>query len=286
MAVLPTTYGASQGSPRGDYSTAAADYTCEQYWTRYSNEEHSLFARLYQQQSQQIKNRACDEYVQGLKALDIAGQIPRFEQISVQLIKATRWQLVAVPGLIPEQAFFSLLSQRRFPITVWLRRADEFDYIVEPDVFHDLFGHVPLLFNPVFADYMQAFGLGGLKAQGLQALQFLARLYWYTVEFGLIKTDGGMRAYGAGVLSSSAELVYALTSNKPSRIAFDLEQVLRTPYKIDDYQQRYFVIKDFQQLFDATEPDFTSIYQRLSHIPDLSLNYLEASAQIYPPNSD
>src|SRR4030095_2032137 len=155
---------------------------------------------------------------------------------------------------------FSLLASRRFPVTVWLRRPEEVDYIVEPDVFHDLFGHVPLLFNPVFADYMQAFGRGGLKAEGLDALEYLARLYWYTVEFGLIAAPEGLRVYGAGILSSAGETRYSLTAERPHRLAFELRRLLRTPYKIDDYQDAYFVIESFAQLFDATAPDFTPIY--------------------------
>jgi phenylalanine-4-hydroxylase len=168
--------------------------------------------------------------------------------------------VVAVPGLIPEEAFFKLLSERRFPVTGWIRKPEEFDYVVEPDVFHDLFGHVPLLFNPVFADYMQAYGEGGLKASALNACELLARLYWYTVEFGLIHTPEGLRAYGAGILSSAGELRYSVRSPEPKRVPFDLTRIMRSRYKIDTYQATYFVIDSFQQLFDATAPDFTPIY--------------------------
>ncbi len=190
------------------------------------------------------------------------------------LHKATGWQLVAVPGLVPDQVFFEHLASRRFPVTVWLREPEEFDYIVEPDVFHDFFGHVPLLFDPVFADHLQAYGQGGLKALGLGGLTYLARLYWYTIEFGLVQSPQGLRAYGAGILSSGGEIDYCLTSPRPRRIPFDLERVMRTEYKIDAYQETYFVIRDFQQLFDDTRPDFAPIYARLQGLPPLPADSL------------
>ena len=284
MAVAPVTYGASTRPPRGDYSVARDDYTCDQRWDRYTAEEHALYARLFERQIRQLPGQACDEFVSALQRLGMERRIPRFDEISRDLRDVTGWEIVAVPGLIPEHAFFSLLANRRFPVTVWLRRPDEFEYIVEPDVFHDLFGHVPLLFNPVFADYMQAFGRGGLKAEGLDALEFLARLYWYTVEFGLIATPVGLRVYGAGILSSAGETHYSLTSPKPRRIAFDLKRLLRTPYKIDDYQDAYFVIESFDQLFAATAPDFTPIYREVAQLPTLPQEPLPGERH-YPPNA-
>ena len=285
MAVAPVTYGASTRPPRGDYSLARDDYTCDQAWAAYTADEHALFARLYARQWRQMPGHACDEFVDALGALGFETGIPRFEDVSAKLGSATGWQIVAVPGLIPERAFFSLLANRRFPVTVWLRRPDEFDYIVEPDVFHDLFGHVPLLFNPVFADYMQAFGQGGLKAEGLQALQYLARLYWYTVEFGLIHTPRGLRVYGAGILSSAGETVYSLSDARAQRVGFDLRRVLRTPYKIDDYQATYFVIDSFQQLFDATAPDFTPIYRDIASLPELPLDRPLPGERVFAPRT-
>lgn len=270
--------------PRGDYAAARADYTCEQAWSRYSADEHALYARLYARQARQAPGLACEEFLHALRQLGSEREIPRFEAISATLRRATGWEIVAVPGLIPERAFFALLASRRFPVTVWMRRPAEFDYIVEPDVFHDLFGHVPLLFNPVFADYMQAFGMGGLKAHDLSALEYLARLYWYTVEFGLITTPRGLRAYGAGILSSVGETAYALTSMKPQRLPFDLERVLRTPYRIDDFQHTYFVIESFAQLFDATAPDFTPIYQRVSALPTLAVQDRLPGERVVAPN--
>ena len=284
MAAEPATYGASARPPRGDYSTAGADYTCDQNWSAYTTAEHELYARLYARQARQLPGQACNEFTHALKQLGGERGIPRFESISANLRRATGWELAAVPGLIPEQAFFALLASRRFPVTIWLRRPDEFDYIVEPDVFHDLFGHVPLLFNPVFADYMQAFGAGGVKAQGLAALEYLARLYWYTVEFGLIATPYGLRAYGAGILSSAGETAYALTSMKPQRLPFQLERVLRTPYRIDDFQHTYFVVDSFAQLFDATAPDFTPIYRHVAALPALTTTDRLPGERVFAPN--
>jgi len=264
QGVAPVTYGQGDRPPRGDYSQARADYTCDQDWAAYSAADHALYRRLHERQSAQLAGLACDEFIAAVAQLGEPDRIPRFEQLSERLHRATGWEVVAVPGLIPEEAFFKLLSQRRFPVTGWLRRPEEFDYVVEPDVFHDLFGHVPLLFNPMFADYMQAYGAGGLKASRLGSCEHLARLYWYTVEFGMIATPAGLRAYGAGILSSAGELRYSVNSSAPQRLGFDLERIMRTRYKIDSYQGTYFVIDSFKQLFDATAPDFGPIYQRVA----------------------
>ena len=286
MAVAPVTYGASTRAPRGDYSEAHDDYTCDQHWERYTPDEHAMYARMFARQVKQARGQASDEFIDSLGRLGAADQIPRFDAISESLTRATGWEVVAVPGLIPESAFFSLLANRRFPVTVWLRAPAEFDYIVEPDVFHDLYGHVPLLFNPVFADYMQAFGRGGLKAEELQALEYLARLYWYTVEFGLIMSASGLRVYGAGILSSVGEMDYALTSPVPQRLAFDLKRVLRTPYKIDHYQATYFVVDSFDQLFDATAPDFSPLYAEIAGQPTLPLDTTLTGEKSYSPNAN
>lgn len=283
MAVAPVTYGASTRPPRGDYSAARDDYTCAQDWAAYTPEQHALYARLHARQMKQLPGQACEEFIHALGRLGAGDAIPRCDAVSERLRRATGWELVAVPGLIPEHAFFSHLAARRFPVTVWLREPAEFDYIVEPDVFHDLFGHVPLLFNPVFADYMQAFGAGGLKAESLHALQYLARLYWYTVEFGLIATPRGLRVYGAGILSSAGETRYALQDLKPQRLGFALERVLRTPYKIDDYQATYFVIDSFADLFAATAPDFGPIYSRIAALPALPINARAGAEAVFPP---
>jgi phenylalanine-4-hydroxylase len=269
MAIEPVVYGASERPPRGDYARAGTDYTCTQDYAAYTQSDHDTYRRLYERQAALVPGRACDEFLAALPLLGAGDRIPRFEEINARLRGATRWELVAVPGLIPELAFFTLLAQRKFPVTDWIRTPAEFDYIVEPDVFHDLFGHVPLLFDPVFADHMQEYGKGGLKAHRLGACELLSRLYWYTIEFGLMRRKEGVRAYGAGILSSPGELQYAVESAEPRRLALDIERVMRTRYKIDSYQQTYFVIDSFQELFDKTAPDFTPIYKRVRAMPEL-----------------
>ena len=270
MAVEPVVYGASERPPRGDYSRAGADYTCPQDYASYTPADHETYRRLYERQAALVPGRACDEFIAALPSLGPSDHIPRFDQINDKLRKATGWEIVGVPGLIPEVPFFTLLANRKFPVTDWIRTPEEFDYIVEPDVFHDLFGHVPLLFDPVFADHMQEYGKGGLKAHRLGACELLSRLYWYTIEFGLIRQKEGLRAYGAGILSSPGELQHAVESNEPQRLPLDIERVMRTRYKIDSYQQTYFVIESFQDLFDKTAPDFTPIYERVKHLPEIA----------------
>jgi phenylalanine-4-hydroxylase len=270
MAVAPVVYGASDRPPRGDYARAQADYTCAQNWSAYTAADHDTYRRLYERQTALLPGLACDAFIEALPSLGADDHIPRFEDINARLKPATGWELVAVPGLIPERPFFDLLAHRRFPVTDWIRKPEEFDYVVEPDVFHDLFGHVPLLFNPVFADYVQRYGAGGLKAHDLGAGELLSRLYWYTIEFGLVRQTDGLRAYGAGILSSSGELRHSVTSAQPQRIALELLRCMRTRYKIDDYQSTYFVIDSFEQLFDMTAPDFAPIYDAVRSLGDLA----------------
>jgi len=263
MAVEPVVYGSSSRAPRGDYARAGSDYTCAQNHAAYTEADHDTYRRLYARQSQQVQAFACDEFIAALPLLGAPDRVPRFDDINTRLRAATGWELVAVPGLIPERPFFQLLAQRRFPVTDWIRTPQELDYIVEPDVFHDLFGHVPLLFNPVLADYLQRYGQGGLKADGLGACELLSRLYWYTIEFGLLCQRGQLKAYGAGILSSAAELAYAVSDPRPQRLPLDVEQAMRTPYQIDRYQDRYFVIDSLAQLFECTAPDFAPVYARV-----------------------
>lgn len=249
----------------------ADDYVIDQGWDAYAAEDHAIWRALFERQSALLPGRACREYLDGLAATGAAADgIPRFDKASELLERATGWRIVAVAGLVPDDVFFWHHANRRFPVTNWIRTPEQMDYLQEPDVFHDFFGHVPVLMNPVFADYMCAYGRGGLKALRLGALPYLARLYWYTVEFGLIRSGDGLRIYGSGIASSRTESVYCLESPKPNRIAFDLMRVMQTDYKIDDLQAVYFVIDDFQQLFDATRPDFTPYYAALRGKPDLT----------------
>jgi len=245
----------------------------EQPWDSYSEDDHATWARLYARQRERLAGRVCDEFVRAQQAMGMTPErIPRFCELSQALAAATGWSLIGVEGLLPELDFFDHLAHRRFPVTWWIRRPDQIDYIEEPDLFHDLFGHVPLLMDPAFADYIEAYGKGGVKAHaiGADALQHLTRLYWYTVEFGLIRQHGGLRIYGAGIVSSAGESVYALESAAPIRVGFDLERIMRTRYQIDSYQKTYFVIDSFQQLMDATAADFTPIYARLAEQKEIA----------------
>src|SRR5262245_9901327 len=216
---------------RGDYSRAATDYSVDQDWSAYTAAEHALYRRLFERQSKLVPKYACPEWIQAIAGLDAAGGIPEFGNTSARLRKATGWEIVAVPGLIPDDAFFTHLANRRFPVTVWLRRPEEFDYIVEPDVFHDFFGPVPLLFGRVYADHLHEYGKGGRKAMRLDAVKMLARLYWFTIEFGLMQTPSGLRAYGAGLLSSGGELAYCVDDPQPERLPFALERIMSTAYQ-------------------------------------------------------
>jgi len=252
-------------------SEARTDYAIKQDWSAYSEEEHAIWRLLFERQQRLLAGRACREYLDGLEGLGVAaGGIPDFRRLSDILDRATGWRIVAVPGLVPDDVFFAYLAARRFPSTCFIRRRDQLDYLQEPDVFHDIYGHVPMLMNPVFADYMQAYGQGGLKALRLGHLPRLARLYWYTVEFGLIATQEGLRIYGSGILSSAGESLYCLDDPQPHRLRFDLRRVMRTRYHIDRYQESYFVIDDFGQLFAATRPDFAPIYREIAVLPEIA----------------
>ena len=251
---------------------AAADWTVPQDWARYTPQEHASWDRLFARQSAMLPGRAVPEFLAGLDVLRLDSPgIPRFEAINDRLHALTGWQVVAVPGLVPDAVFFAHLAQRRFVAGRFIRCPEQDDYLQEPDVFHDVFGHVPLLANPVFADYMQAYGQGGLRSAGLGALAHLARLYWYTVEFGLIRTGEGLRVYGAGIASSHAETRFALASPSPNRLAFDLMRVMRTRYRIDAFQQSYFVIDSFEDLLRRTaETDFAPLYAALAAMPEIA----------------
>ena len=256
---------------------AAEDWTIPQHWDAFTEEEHAVWDLLFARQSEQLPGRAAEEFVEGLDVLHLSRPgIPNFDELSEKLTKATGWSVVAVPGLVPEDVFFEHLANRRFPAGNFIRKRDQLDYLQEPDVFHDVFGHVPLLANPVFADYMEAYGKGGLRSLEYGAIHKLARLYWYTVEFGLIRgEDGGLRIYGAGIVSSHGESKFALDSDSPNRIGFDLERVMRTEYRIDDFQQNYFVIPSFEALLSETvETDFGPLYDRLERLPNIQVAQL------------
>ncbi len=252
-----------------DTPTSAADWTIPQDWARYSAAEHATWKTLFERQTRLLPGRACDQFVQGMRELPMAAaQIPDFERLSEVLMQRTGWQVVAVPGLIPDEVFFEHLAHRRFPAGQFIRKPEQLDYLEEPDVFHDVFGHVPLLMNPVIADYIQAYGKGGLRARSLGRLKNLARVYWYTVEFGLVRQADGLRIYGAGIASSFTESVFALDDPSPNRIGFDLERVMRTRYRIDDFQETYFVIDGLDELLALARIDFAPIYERVDGQPE------------------
>lgn len=257
---------------RGAYDQAGSDYTVEQRWDEYSAAEHGIWRTLYTRQRAMLDQYAAPEVAAGLASLGIAADaIPRFSAVNALLQPVTGWRIVAVPGLIPEDHFFAHLAACQFPVSVWIREPHELDYLAEPDLFHDFFGHVPLLANPVFARFMQAYGAAGQKARAHQAVHLLARVYWYTVEFGLLQTSAGLRAYGAGILSSKGETPYAVDSPVPNRVAFDLERVMRTDYRIDSFQRMYFVIESFEQLFRAGyDTDFGPLYDRIGERPGIA----------------
>ena len=239
----------------------------EQPWDGYTATDHQVWATLFRRQREVLVGRACDAFLDAQDAMGMTPDaIPKFTDLNVALRAATGWELVGVEGLLPELVFFDHLANRRFPVTWWIRKPEQMDYLSEPDLFHDLFGHVPLLMDPVFADYLECFGHGGVKAHGIgeEALMLLSRLYWYTVEFGLIRQDDGLRIYGSGIVSSKGESIHCLESDAPNRLGFDLERIMRTRYRIDTYQKTYFVIDSFDQLMKATEPDFAPIYDRLA----------------------
>ncbi len=249
--------------------------TIAQNWPSYLADEHDRWNRLFARQSALLPGRACDEATAAIKLLELSRSgIPDFADLSERLAAITGWRVVPVAGLIPDEAFFEHLANRRFPAAAFIRPEHEFDYLSEPDIFHDVFGHVPMLANPIYADFLEAYGKGGRRAMERGQLHLLARLYWYTVEFGLIQTAGGLRIFGAGILSSPAETIFSIEDSSPNRIAFDLERVMRTKYVIDDFQQTYFVIDSFEALLENCYHDFGPLYDRLRAASDLEAHQL------------
>ena len=256
----------------------------EQPWSTYTDSDHRVWSELYARQQEILTGRACSEFIDNQSRMGMTpSHIPKFDDLNRALRPATGWEVIGVEGLLPELAFFDHLANRRFPVTWWIRKPEQMDYLSEPDLFHDLFGHVPLLMNPMFADYMAAYGRGGVKAHalGAEALVHLTRLYWYTVEFGLIREAAGLRIYGSGIVSSKGESIHCLESPAPNRIDFDLRRIMRTRYRIDTFQKTYFVIDSFEQLMRATEPDFTPIYAELASMPAIPAGEVLATDHVH-----
>ncbi|WP_363346394.1 phenylalanine 4-monooxygenase [Methylocystis echinoides] len=258
-----------------------ADWTIDQDWPSYTPEEHDRWNRLYARQAKVLPGRACEAFLAAKQKLELSrGGIPDFAELSERLSGLTGWRVVPVAGLIPDDAFFDHLANRRFPAGAFIRPEHELDYLSEPDVFHDVFGHVPLLADPVYAQFLEAYGKGGQRALHRNQLHNLARLYWYTVEFGLIATPEGLRIFGAGILSSPGESVFALEDSSPNRVAFDLERIMQTKYIISDYQQTYFVIENFEQLLQECYQDFGALYDDLLTQPDIEPHQLRPGDRI------
>jgi phenylalanine-4-hydroxylase len=252
---------------------ANADWTIPQNWDAFSADEHAMWDHLFARQSAMLPGRAADAFLRGIDVLQLEKPgIPDYTELNARLMAATGWKVVSVPGLVPDDVFFDHLANRRFPAGNFIRTPQQIDYLEEPDVFHDVFGHVPMLADPVFADYMVAYGKGGLRSLGFGALHKLARLYWYTVEFGLMQEPAGLRIYGAGIVSSYGESIFALDDPSPNRIGFDLTRLMRTEYRIDDFQQNYFVIPSLDHLRRVTvETDFAPLYAELDRLPDIPI---------------
>ncbi|MDE8651245.1 phenylalanine 4-monooxygenase [Novosphingobium album (ex Liu et al. 2023)] len=271
---------------RGEYEGAAADFTVAQDWPAYAPEMHDRWRRLYAAQSRLARRHAAPQFIEGLRRLDCADAIPRFEDANAVLGPATGWRLVAVPGYIPDAVFFDHLAHRRFPVTRWLREEHEFAYLVEPDVFHDFFGHVPMLLNPAIADFLELYGRAGERAMAMGALDMLARIYWYTIEFGLLDQGGGLKVFGAGIVSSAGETVYSVTDADVLRLPFDPVRIMRTAYSIDSFQKNYFVLASLDQLIDGLGGlDFGPIYEAWRDRPALAAGALQPGETPYTPRA-
>ena len=281
MSTIIEEWQSSDGKNRYKNAPRRADFTIDQDWASYSREEHDRWDRLFKRSQQILCNRACEEFVLATEALKLSDAgIPDMEKLSDRLEKITGWRVVPVTELVPDAVFFDHLANRRFPAGAFIRPEAELDYLEEPDIFHDIFGHVPLLANPAYADFMQAYGKGGQRALTLGRLANLARLYWYTVEFGLIRSRSGLRIFGAGIMSSATESIFALEDPSPNRVTFDLERVMRTKYVIDDFQQTYFVISSFEDLLAECYQDFGPLYARLASASDIEAHELIAGDEI------
>jgi phenylalanine-4-hydroxylase len=260
---------AAQGL-RGDYSVCRSDFTVAQGYD-YSDEEQAVWRTLCDRQTKLTQKLAHHSYLDGVAALGLLDRIPDFDEVSEKLTRLTGWEIVAVPGLIPAGPFFDHLANRRFPVTNWLRTKKELDYIVEPDMFHDFFGHVPILTQPVFADFMQMYGEKAEDVIALGGDEMITRLYWYSAEYGLIQEAGQpLKAFGAGLMSSFTELQFAVESKDAHHVPFDLETVMRTGYEIDKFQRAYFVLPSFDALRDAfASGDLAGIVSRFKGQPAL-----------------
>jgi phenylalanine-4-hydroxylase len=237
-------------------------FNMRQDYAKYTAEDHHVWQLLFDRQMQQLPMLASKAYLDGIKAIGFVREhIPNYEETNRHLQGITGWRIEVVKGLIPNKEFFELLLTKRFPASTWLRKLEQLDYLEEPDMFHDTFGHIPMLTNHDFCDFLK--GLSAIALRFLDSelgVEMIARLYWYTVEFGLIQDPEGLRIYGAGIISSSGESVYSL-GNKPKKAPFDIEEIVHTPYIRDKFQEKYFVISSYKQLYESL-PDLENILEQ------------------------
>ena len=261
---------------------SAEDCVIDQNWSAYTPTDHQTWGALFRRQMETLRGHVCEQYLEGLRVLGITEDgVPDFEKMNRNLRAATGWEVVAVPGLIPSRPFFDLLSQRKFPAGNFIRTPEQLDYLEEPDIFHDVFGHIPLLTNPAYADYMQAYGCAGEDAMAHKGVKYLARLNWWTIEFGLIREKGQIQIYGAGICSSFGEARYVVSDPSAHFVEFDLERCMRTGYYIDDFQATYFVIDSFEDLFkQAMERAFVPLYEQFRNDRPLTPFVLEESDKV------
>jgi len=237
------------------YYAYAREMTMRQEYESYTADDYKVWQILFERQMKNLPGKATQAYIDGIDIVKFeAERIPKFDEVNKILEPMTGWRVHVVPGLIPNKDFFELMRDRNFCATTWLRKMEELDYLEEPDMFHDVFGHVPLLSNQALCDFLVNLSNIALKhIDSDSAIECVARLYWYTVEFGLIQEKEGLRIYGAGVLSSSGETDYSLYSDKPKRVPYNVQEIINTPYIKDRYQEKYFVIDSFEQLYNSVD---------------------------------
>lgn len=239
----------------------------KQHYDKYTQEDFAVWKILYDRQLDSLPGKATSEFMNGLERINFtADKIPNFDETNKLLKSQTGWQLEVVPGIVDDAVFFELMSNRYFPATSWLRKMEELDYLEEPDMFHDVFAHVPLLTNQAFVDFLQELSKIGLEyLDNKWAIELLSRIYWFSVEFGLIREDGELRIYGAGILSSAGETNFSI-SDKPEHHEYDVVKILNTPYRKDTFQKEYFIIESYEQLYESL-PEIRRQIQQMANEP-------------------
>ncbi|MEP0190386.1 MAG: phenylalanine 4-monooxygenase [Erythrobacter sp.] len=255
----------------------AQDWSVPQNWEQFTQKDHDRWTEFAAKQTKALEGLTCDAFLDGVRALELDRLgVPEFSTWNERLRSVTGWEVIAVPGVIPNEPFFRMLSERKFPVANFLRQGPSFEYSEEPDMFHDVFGHMPMFIDPTFGEFMSAYGRAGLRAEKIGMSDWLGRLYLHTVEFGLIREGGQLRAYGAGLMSSYAESVHALTSEEPRRLRFNLPRIMRTQWPFDTFQPTYFVIEGFEALLEEMET--TSLRNVYNEVADLPLFPIGESA--------